>query len=316
MSSKRLYAITGTAPLSLGSAVAEEIRDGDPNSVLLGIDRRPSATIPTRIFDLNPFSHPKGYKSFARELRGVLEAEFERHGVTRVDYLIQNAGVYWSGPLLDSSPEDRANLLGVNLLSRIELLFATLDVNGSPPSRSQLTYIDIGSFQGLMTRPLRSLYALSKGSSVQLIESLVQGGEVSRGLYVAPGPIDTPMLHKNHWVVKSNGPLDFIEGVLSDDPELYQRIFVNCSDDAFDSVRTSEELRDVYERYKHVRGETMSAPLGVLSTADCADATWNVIANEDRYPSGVCVIIKSEGGANVVFRRFDEIARAYHFGLR
>ncbi|MCZ6674818.1 MAG: SDR family NAD(P)-dependent oxidoreductase [Verrucomicrobia bacterium] len=110
----------------------------------------------------------------------------------RIDILINNAGVLYNGPFLETSLEVWDQLLGVNLRGVIlctRAALPTMVANGSGK------IINVASGAGLRGLPGGSVYAASKAAVIALGASLA--GEVeANGIKVntiCPGPINTEM---------------------------------------------------------------------------------------------------------------------------
>src|SRR5205085_811445 len=144
----------------------------------------------------------------------------ERLRFQEIDTLVYSAGVYENGPLVELSTAARANVLGVNIVCKIEVLHAVLAFNRTNDFDSSrgLTFVDVGSTHGLSPSATRSLYAPSKAFGLDLCIALCDGREVKRCLHVAPGPVDTYMLHRNHWVAKEQGPSQFLDFIHDNRP--------------------------------------------------------------------------------------------------
>src|SRR5690348_8082814 len=94
-------------------------------------------------------------------------------------------------------------------------------------------------------------------------------------VHVAPGPIDTPMLHWNHWVLKEKGDPHFVGLIRSRLPSLYGAIFRGGDETALN--RVIEELNldgravlGVFERYKLRRRELEESAAGITTPESLA----------------------------------------------
>jgi NAD(P)-dependent dehydrogenase (short-subunit alcohol dehydrogenase family) len=270
-------------------------------------------------FDLNPLRRQGGIQEFSKDLREQLASRLEEAGATGISALVQGAGVYWSGSLASSTAEIRERVLGVNYVSRIELLYAVLQINHSRGTDSQanLTHIDIGSLQGLRAREFRSLYASSKAAGVDFSASIAAGNEIARAIYFAPGPIDTYMLHYNHWVVRAGGPSDFIAKLKGGDRGQYEAVFVDCSDDAFEAALRQldlpKTLRDSFAAYKGFRREALNGEAGILTAQECATVVHAFLKSPSLYPSGVYAAYRSGERVLTAFRRYEQLTRTSWF---
>jgi hypothetical protein len=156
------------------------------------------------------------------------------------------------------------------------------------------TFIEVGALYGLVPSANRALYSATKAIGLDLCAALQRGGEVKRAIYVAPGPIDTHMLHRNHWVSKEHGSVEFFELVRLQPQHVYEDIFIHCRDEAFSSIASESredmvDLRATFERYKLRRNQQFSDAHGVLAADQLADRLVNVVLDP------TC-----EGGAYVI----------------
>jgi hypothetical protein len=165
----------------------------------------------------------------------------------------------------------------------------------------------VGSYHALHCEPLRSIYLSSKAYGLDLCASLVAGGEVCSSAYLALGPVDTPMLHWNHWVKKAGGPERFFSDVLAGSSAVYGAIFVGCDETVMEHASSSncgydlEDLRVAMGRYKTLREEARASDLGILTPDDCAEALVKAFVQRTAG-SGVYVLQSAGGGAGLRLR--------------
>ncbi len=140
-----------------------------------------------------------------------------------------------------------------------------------------------------------------------------RSGEVSRAVYVAPGRIDTPMLHRNLWVSKEHGPPDFIDHVQRLGPPTYKEIFVECNDNAFAEAVANggyvmQSLVQVFSRYKQLRTQRFEAEDGILCPDELADCIAGIVHDPARYPQqGVYVFRAPERQIESRYYSFAEV---------
>jgi short-subunit dehydrogenase len=263
-------------------------------------------------FDLNPLAHAGGFSSFSKTLLAALRGHLQKFQQTSISCLVQSTGVYWSGPFLTADDLTRERVLGVNLIGHIEVLHAVMKLNAEAgiDNAACLTHADIGSFQGLNVRADRAIYASSKAAGIEFAAGLNFGKEVFRSIYLAPGPIDTHMLHRNHWVVKSHGAAEVLDDLRTSDRDLYQKIFVDCDDQALSTLIVdkglSTETSTHFSSYKEHRSEARAAEYGVLGIDECATAIAKVLESPSQGPSGVYLITRPPSRGVVV--RFTDFA--------
>jgi short-subunit dehydrogenase len=283
--------VTGSARASLGTAIIKQIRRTLPSSPIVAIDKchdeSLSADPGVCIVEINldPFSRRGEYGLLCNELAAGLDRAHRLLNFSGISAVILGAGIYTVGSLIESSARERESQIGVNICGKIETLHAVLLFNESHnvPSNERLTLIDIGSVHGLTSPAKRSLYAATKAFGLSLCTSLANGRELHRAFHIAPGPIETPMLHRNVWVLKAGGPVDFFEFLLQGNVSTYNKIFVECEDGAFTSAARafnadSTTLAKVFFRYKDIRREQKADTKGVLSVEAVAEFVENLVS--------------------------------------
>jgi NAD(P)-dependent dehydrogenase (short-subunit alcohol dehydrogenase family) len=318
---KRAILITGAARYSLGEAIVAEYlrRTAGAQIFVINRSRNPDLNEKVReiILDLNPLHHQRGVVGFADEISEKLQLSVKEAKCCGIGCLIQTAAVYDYGQLSDYDASRRSGLLGLNILGTTEVLFAVLALN----ARLQLAHensfsqILIGAFQGLEIREGRQLYASSKAWGIDLCTSLVAGTEIARCIYAAPGPIDTPMLHRNHWVKKAKGSEQFFDAVLRGPRAEYESIFLRCESRTLIKVarrRPATETVKLHETmnvYRVERSNAQLARLGVLSAGSCAAVLVDTELCHERG-SGVYLIGTSQNGEPFIkMTTFDALDR-------
>lgn len=313
---------TGVAPHSLGEVFVKRHLKARPNASIIGIDRISNKLLERLsaysgiTFDLNPLNFKSGLKGFEEALRSaLLERLNQLHG-SGFQCLIQFAGVYDFGPFLDHDVNRRERILGVNFVGHVEVLHNVMAVNNSRgiDNTKELTYIDIGSFQGLYARAERPIYAPSKAAGIDFCTALNEGREVKRCIYFAPGPIDTHMLHRNHWVTKSQGSAEFFQRIFQANAEIYRAIFIDCDESVFRREASAytfelDKLLEVFEKYCSIRLESFEKEPGILRPEDCASTLSNLITQPDLYRSDVYLACAISGRGTLRMMEFSDLSR-------
>jgi len=314
--------ISGTAASSLGSFWVETYSRRAKDVPVVAIDRehelaiRESRNVRAIQFDLNPLNQSLGYAQFVEQLHSALRSAQDAVRFDGILTFISAAGTYESGPLVDTTVEGRRRLLGVNVCGKLELLVAVLALNKRLgfDSSSGLSFLEIGSLRGLQASPGRSAYASTKALGLDLCISLQQGGEVKRAIYVAPGPIDTHMFHRNYWVTKEGESVEFLDHVRIKRADLYRDIFIRCDDDAFAEAALSSRLsRDVlapvFERYKARRDQQIADPRGILDARELAERLVDMATDDTAYSAGVYVFTAPGGQMRMEKIEFSDLIR-------
>lgn len=291
--------VTGIARHSFGASFIRAALER-PGGALIGIDRIPNpdfsnhARLRNFTFDLNPLTFEGGYKAFVKSLSEELSNAVHSLGTTHAGSLIQFAGTYELGRFLDHDLASRQRVLGLNLLGTTEVLYAIMALNEKLhySNSEKLTHILIGSFQGLRTRAERSVYAASKAYGVDFCAALARGNEIAKCLYIALGPIDTAMLHWNHWAKKAHGPNEFFRSIFGGDPSIYRSIFMDCDEAALRLAVKPEcsndflSLQSTLREYRAIRRAAFDSELGVLDPEICAEQLCRLLDRQD-LQSGV-----------------------------
>ncbi len=291
----RVVVITGTAPFSLGEAIATKILQTSEETIIIAIDKQTNWALQSALHagwrgrfiqcDLNPLNYgagPDAWKLFQEELQQKLNAALGYMGGNRIDVLYNNAGVYDSG-FLDAMPHESVfNLLGVNLVGHIYVLRAVMEINKERgfDNAKMLRLCEIGSFQGISAREKRSVYCASKAAGIDFCQALDAGKELERVVYVAVPTLDTPMLHFNLWVTKVGAPKAFWQKLYQNQNSLdaYRKIFIECDAGKFEERLSSEPadtanaLRDAFLLYQSTRREYFER--GTAFPEEIADSAY------------------------------------------
>ncbi len=194
--SKGNVVVTGFARHSLGEAFVQAFLSRRTGAHVIGIDRIENPDLAEYPdfqqieFDLNPLNCKDGLGAFATTFAERLSDAVTASGTEGVEFLVQCAGVYEFGQLLEHAVERRSEVLGVNVLGVTEVLHGVMALNRRlcRENDKDFTHILVGSYQGLYARDGRPVYAPSKAYGIDLCTSLVEGREVAKCIYLAPGP--------------------------------------------------------------------------------------------------------------------------------
>lgn len=190
----RVAVITGAAR-GIGFAIAEKFLAEQWRVALLDIDgvtlekAEKSLAVPDRVLALVcDVAEPQ-------QVQAAVEQAATRYG--RIDALVNNAGIAVFKPLLETSFEEWARVLAVNLSGPFICTQACaphmLECGGG-------SVVNIGSISGLRASMLRVAYGTSKAGLAHLTRQ--QAAELGnlgiRVNAVAPGPVDTAMAKQVH----------------------------------------------------------------------------------------------------------------------
>jgi NAD(P)-dependent dehydrogenase (short-subunit alcohol dehydrogenase family) len=192
--SNRVAVVTGAAR-GIGLAVARRFLADGYGVAALDID---AATLAQTATTLAPPERVLAIECDVAEpdqVRSAIERVAARFG--RIDALVNNAGVAVFKPLLDTTYEEWARVIAVNLTGPFLCTQACAPVmlaNGGG------AVVNIGSISGLRASTLRVAYGTSKAALMHLTKQ--QAAELGeRGIRVnavAPGPVDTAMAKAVH----------------------------------------------------------------------------------------------------------------------
>jgi NAD(P)-dependent dehydrogenase (short-subunit alcohol dehydrogenase family) len=194
MSTARVAVVTGAAR-GIGLAVARKFLDEGRRVALLDID---AATLATAAALLEPQDRVLAIECDVADPGQVAAAIGRVAGrFGRIDALVNNAGVAVFKPLLETTYDEWARVLAVNLGGPFLCTQACAPVmlaNGGG------AVVNIGSISGLRASTLRVAYGTSKAALMHLTKQ--QAAELGeRGIRVnavAPGPVDTAMAKQVH----------------------------------------------------------------------------------------------------------------------
>lgn len=314
--------VTGTAPHSLGEALVDRCLRTAPEVKVICVDIEPNNWLRKSdlcypiTLDLNPLLPSRNYKDFLYQLQYELETALTALRGDAINIVTQCAGLYWSGPFISLNDDMRRKLLGVNLLGHIEVLHTAMRINDAHgvANSENLAHVDVGSFQGLHARSGRSVYATSKAAGLDFAAALHAGRETARSVYFAAGPVDTHMLHYNHWVVKARGPADVLARQKYGDRKRYRSIFIECSEPSFYEWSTEQgldnsNLEAVFRAYEECRIEAKREEFGVLSAEECAEFLLDIALSPTKHPSGVYLSMCRASKPDMRYARFEELDR-------
>jgi NAD(P)-dependent dehydrogenase (short-subunit alcohol dehydrogenase family) len=192
--SSRVAVVTGAAR-GIGLAVARRFLADGYGVALLDID---AETLARTAATLAPAERVLAIECDVAEplqVQSAIDRVAARFG--RIDALVNNAGVAVFKPLLDTTYEEWARVIAVNLTGPFLCTQACAPLmlgNGGG------AVVNIGSISGLRASTLRVAYGTSKAALMHLTKQ--QAAELGeRGIRVnavAPGPVDTAMAKAVH----------------------------------------------------------------------------------------------------------------------
>jgi NAD(P)-dependent dehydrogenase (short-subunit alcohol dehydrogenase family) len=150
----------------------------------------------------------------------------------RVDALVNNAGYAVFRPILETTPDDWANVMAVNLNGTFYCAQAAARLMSE---RGSGAIVNIASISGMRASTMRVAYGTSKAAIIHLTkQQAVELGELGiRVNAVSPGPVDTAMAKKVH---NADIRKDYHDAIPLNryglEEELASAIYFLCSDQA------------------------------------------------------------------------------------
>jgi NAD(P)-dependent dehydrogenase (short-subunit alcohol dehydrogenase family) len=145
--------------------------------------------------------------SVASEVNQAIQQTITKYG--RVDCLVSNAGIHFSGNIEDTNEEDFERLFGLNVKGAIAATKAVL-----PQMKSQQNGVILymASDQALIAKHNSFAYNMSKAALASMAKTtaLDYAKYQIRANAICPGTIETPLYHKaiNHYVAQSGANID------------------------------------------------------------------------------------------------------------
>lgn len=302
-----VFVVTGTRQFSLGAELIDRLAHLAPLSTILAIDvepvTAPAKNVLVRRFNLNPFEEQQGFAVWSTQLHELLHSLKLAGGPERpVRGLFLGAAQYQVGRYESSTADERAAVLGCNVAGKWEVLHAVMRLNADLgfDNGQELDIFDVGSLHTVRHSSHRALYNPTKAAGLELCTVLLNGSEVRRAVHLAPGPVDTPMLHWNHWVLKEHGDPAFLTLVKDHCPSLYRSIFREGDSASLAAAQyvleiKDETVRDVFARYVHRRAVLAQSEEGITSPETFADYIADQMLGTRTGQSGIIEVSSPRG---------------------
>lgn len=175
--------VTG-ASAGIGAAVAERLALSGARVVVHGRDAERTAEVAARVGGVPVL----GDLAVAGKTAELAEAALAVHG--RIDILVANAGLGWSGPFVEMRAEEIDHLVALDLLAPLQLVRCLLP---SMVRQGSGHIALVGSIAGRTAVAGEAVYAATKAALDVFAESLrleIRGSGVSVSLTI-PGVVDT-----------------------------------------------------------------------------------------------------------------------------
>jgi NAD(P)-dependent dehydrogenase (short-subunit alcohol dehydrogenase family) len=195
---KPVCIVTGGS-YGIGEAVCEKFYAQDYKVINLDLQANQS--------QLNKIDWLKCDVSSSSEVKNSIQSIINQYG--RVDCLVSNAGIHFSGTIEDTSEEEFEGVFGLNVKGAIAATKAVL-----PQMKSQKNGVILymASEQALIAKRNSFAYNMSKAALVSMAKTtaLDYAKYQIRANAICPGTIETPLYHKaiNSYVAKSGADVE------------------------------------------------------------------------------------------------------------
>lgn len=147
--------------------------------------------------------------SACNDVKTSIQQIIEQHG--RIDCLVSNAGIHFSGTIEDTSEEEFEKVFGLNVKGAIA---ATKAVLPQMKSQNDGVILYMSSEQALIAKHNSFAYNMSKVALASLAKTtaLDYAKYQIRANAICPGTIETPLYHKaiNNYVAKSGADIETV----------------------------------------------------------------------------------------------------------
>ena len=190
----KVAVVTGAAR-GIGLAISKKFLEEGYRVAILDIDQKTLSQTMKQDFDTNNVLGLECDVAEPDQVDQSVNRVVEEFG--RIDVLVNNAGIAEFKPMLETSYEEWARILAINLngpfiCSQACAPFMLKNEGGS--------IVNIASISGLRASTLRIAYGTSKAALMHLTKQQAAelGNKGIRVNAIAPGPVDTAMVKKVH----------------------------------------------------------------------------------------------------------------------
>jgi len=312
----RKLLVAGARQFSLGHAVLQELATTSPDLAVLAIDVEPILDSPPSIIkcriELNPFRYDGGFDSWSSYVHGEVKSLAQIEGPSRpIQGVLLAVGKYHVGRYEESAATERADVLGCGILGKMEVVHSAMRFNNECgfENREELFVLDVGSLHSIRHSSHRAIYNTAKAAGIEFCRVLARGSEIRGAVHLAPGPMDTPMLHWNHWVLKEKGDPNFLDLVRLELPALYCRIFREGDqaslEEAVENLGVDRrEIQPVFDRYRDRRKMALESEDGITAPEVLARFLLRSFLDASSTESGILEVTSPRGQMSVIRKPF------------
>jgi len=183
--------ITGGAT-GLGYAMAKCLTSAGANVIIVGIENEEVLAEACKNLGTTA-SYYQFNITRTDDIPKLINKIIEKHG--KIDILINNAGNHCKKPIEEMSVEDFTNVLDVHIVASFALTKALIP---HMKENQKGSIVFISSMTGFLGQPYVTGYSAAKSAVLGMVRTLATevSAEGIRINAIAPGWIETPMLHK------------------------------------------------------------------------------------------------------------------------
>lgn len=282
MTSRRIALVCGAAPGSVGEALCERFRHTGAVDFVLYLDRTENPNLATAgitfaacDFSARSASDPE---SVSRNICNAILSLAQENGKAVVSHLFFCSGIYANSTIGDWDIVTTTNIISINLVGLFLTLHGIHQAHASQHAARATSHVAVyfmGSEHAVSASAGRAAYCAAKTGAVGALLSLRRSCCIGSAVWIAVGPIDTPMLHRNQWVIKARGSEQYYEFVTRQTGVDYNYVFRDCDQGiahrlAAEGGFAALPIKEALDRYIAVRQELFAQECGVHSANEVA----------------------------------------------
>lgn len=171
----------------------------------------------------------------------------EKYQITKLEALVNNAGIASAGPFLNQNFSEILNMLNTNVVSLLKITQVLLPLLGAKPQSDHAgCIINISSVAGKSAAPFLSAYAASKHA----VEGFSQGLRKELMIFgipvvvIGPGSVKTPIWKKGFDNIKNN----FKDSIYADSFMKFMKIAHYEEENGLEIIEIAELISTLIEK--------------------------------------------------------------------